>query len=175
MILPNDGWWAPSKPGKLNAKIPHEALPQESLTKLSTASRIFFHGLTYSLLATLFTFAWVGLTALLVTVGFLIGLVIAFIIDWFAAGSINTMLTEFIWHTEIKHDWKRLLTHGLALNITLAIASIPLLIMNLYPITLSNALTRFIIYCFIYGILARRIAFNWETGKKQPGLPAIPE
>ena len=39
MVLPNDGWWTPGRLGKLGAKIPHEALPQESLTKLSTASR----------------------------------------------------------------------------------------------------------------------------------------
>jgi len=175
MVLPNDGWWTSGKPEKIDAKTPEQAIATESITKLSVAGRIFFQGLIYSLLAILFTLAWGSLTTSTVTVGFVIVLVAAFIIDWFVAGTINTVLTELIWHTEIRHDGKRLIIHGLALNVAFAIASIPILIINLYPITRSIALTQFIVYCFIYGTVARRIAFTWETEEKQPDHPAIPE
>jgi len=190
-MLPNDGWWTPGKPAKFDAKIPGQAIATERVTKLSIVSRVFFHGLIFSVLGILLVllgwmlriFFFIGFwtssadfaAVFAVTVGFVIVLVMALIIDWFVVGGINTMLTEFIWHAETKHDWKRLLIHGLALNVTFGIASIPILIISLYPITLPIELTLFIAYCFIYGAIARRIAFTWKTGEKQPDHPEIPK
>jgi hypothetical protein len=117
----------------------------------------------------------------LVTIVLIVGLVSALVIDWFALGAINTWLTKSIWHTELRHDWKHLLVHGLALTVVFAFASIPILVMYLYlsiipivfvaPIVMAG----FIVYCFVYGALARRVAFTWENKGTQPSTPEMRE
>jgi len=185
--LPSGGWWTPGKPGEADTRIFEHAAVPERESRGVVASKVFLHGVAYSGLTYLLAFAmvemvylWtflafslVGWPAFLLDVGLIVGLAATLILDWFVLGAINTMLTESIWHAEIRHDWKHLLVHGLALTVVCAMASIPILIMYLYFFIFPVVLVEFIVYCFVYGLLARVVAFTWENKGKESDTPEM--
>ena len=167
------------EPAVLGVKVPEQALVAGGFSGVPVVGRFFSQGLAHALLAALFgflclglgfylvvlgffTLGWTGVGAFLVTFWLVVGLALGFVADCFVVGFINTRLTEVIWQVEIRHDWKSLLAHGLALNGAFALASIPLLVVALYPVILPISLTLFLVYCFVYGVIGRRVAFNWE-------------
>ncbi len=175
---PRDGWWLPDQGQKQGKAADNERLTRK-YSSMSVSARFFLHGIALS--ALLLTFGLVGQVLVVfieltvidftgVIVGFIVALVLVGLMTWFVTGGLNVLLTEYIWHVSIKKDWKRLLAHGFALTVALGLAeALPLETINL---TISGLTTPavflmlysflIILYCFIDGMLARRVAYIWE-------------
>lgn len=125
-------------------------------------ARYFLHGISFSALLAISLIVWSFVAAFLVVTGFVIGLILAFVVLFIIIGGLNIVLTESIWHVSIKQDWKDILVHGLLLSIVLSLAGIPSLIINFAVPSWITATALFVVYCFIDGFLARRVAFVWE-------------
>jgi len=97
-----------------------------------------------------------------VAVGFILGLIIGFVLLFFILGGLNVALTGFIWSIPIKSDWKSLLAHGFVLFIALILVGVPSFIINLAAPGLATTIVVFIIYCFIDGYVAKGVAGFWE-------------
>ena len=124
--------------------------------------RYFGQGFLFSLMFIFLAIVWALLLVVLVMIGFIIGLIIGFLILIFLIGALNAGLTSWIWHTPVKMDWKSLLVHGLILFIALIIAHIPALIVNVAVPSLATTLVLFLVYCFIDGFIARKVAGYYE-------------
>ncbi|MGD0977902.1 MAG: hypothetical protein ABR962_02045 [Candidatus Bathyarchaeia archaeon] len=157
-LQPRDGWWTPNEPQEMN-----EAAVAGRLSWKATLARLFLHGTAFSVLLMIAGIAWIVLTAFLIFVGFIIGFILGIIVLFFTIGGLNSFLTEHIWHVPIKRGWQSVLGQGLLLLAVLAIARIPLLVISLVIPSLVITAVFFIVYCFIDGLLARRIAFYWES------------
>ena len=125
--------------------------------------RYFAQGFLFSLLFTGLAIVWVFLVVALVMIGLIIGLIIGFLILLFIIGGLNAVLTGWIWHTSIRTDWKALLVHGLILFIVLIIAHIPAFIVDVAVPSWATTLVLFIVYCFIDGFIAKKVAGYYEV------------
>jgi len=131
--------------------------------------RYFGQGFLFSLLFIFLAIVWALLLLALVMIGFIIGLIIGFLILIFLIGALNAGLTGWIWHTSIKMDWKSLLGHGLILFIALIIAHIPAFIVNVAVPSWVTALVLFLVYCFVDGFIARKVAGYYEETPEYEG------
>lgn len=128
----------------------------------ASIGRYFLHGIVFAAISLVIIFVWAFLFVVLVIFGFLIGLIIGVILLFFLLGYVNAGITSMIWHIDIKTDWKSALGHGLVLFIVFAIVQIPALIFNLAYPGIPTTVAIFLVYCFIDGFVARKIAGNWE-------------
>jgi hypothetical protein len=159
---PRDGWWVPPGPQKLGGVVAEEREEENRLPRRPLIAKFFLHGIAFSGLLLVLTIVWAFLVAFLVIAFFIIGLILGLVIFIFIVGGLNILLTESIWHVPIKQDWKDVLAHGLLLSIVLSLTGMPSLIINLAIPSWITATALFIVYCFIDGLLARRVAFVWE-------------
>jgi len=124
--------------------------------------KYFLHGFLFSILFLVFAFAWAFILAALILIGLFIGLVIGVIVLFFIIGSLNSFLADFIWSIRMKTNWKDLLGHGFVLFIALIIAGVPALIISLIVPTLATTIALFILYAFIDGFAAKKVAHYWS-------------
>ena len=130
---------------------------------LGLCIRYFLHGIVFSLLFFVLVFFWVFLTFFLVTIGSWLGLVIGIVFILFLMGALNVGLTEIIWGTMIGASLKSILAHGILLLILLGLVGLPssLVLYNVSP-GLATTSIMFVIYCFIDGFIARKVALIFE-------------
>jgi hypothetical protein len=129
---------------------------------LSLCVRYFLHGIAFSLLFFVLVFFGVFLTFFLVTIGSWLGLIIGIVFILFLMGALNVGLTEIIWGTMIGTSLKSILAHGILLLILLVLAGLPSsLVRNISP-GLTTTIIMFVIYCFIDGFIARKVALIFE-------------
>jgi hypothetical protein len=129
---------------------------------LSLCVRYFLHGIAFSLLFFVLVFFGVFLTFFLVTIGSWLGLIIGIVFILFLIGALNVGLTEIIWGTMVGTGPIRLLAHGVLLLILLGLAGLPSsLVRNISP-DLPTTIIMFVIYCFIDGFIARKVALIFE-------------
>jgi hypothetical protein len=159
---PKDGWWVPLGPQKLGIVATEGREEENGLPWRPVVAKFFLHGIAFSVLLLILVIVWAFLVAFLVFTGFIIGLILGLIIFLFIEGGLNILLTEYIWHVSIKQDWKGILGHGLLLSVVLGLAGIPSLIINLDVPSWITATALFVVYCFVDGFLARRVALVWE-------------
>jgi len=77
-------------------------------------------------------------------------------------GALNVGLTEIIWGTMIGTSLKNILAHVILLLILLGLAGLPSsLVRNISP-GLTTTIIMFVIYCFIDGFIARKVALIFE-------------
>ena len=80
---------------------------------------------------------------------------------FFIIGGLNTLLTSLIWSVSVKSGWKSLLAHGFAFGVVQLIAHIPAIIISFILSDLITTIVLFIVYSFIDGFLARKVAGFW--------------
>ena len=124
--------------------------------------KYFFHGISFSVILLFLGFLWVFVLAALVVVGLFIGFIIGLLVLFFFIGGLNSVLTALIWDLDITVEWKSVLLHGFVLFIVLLIVDIPGLILNIAVPSLATTISLFVIYCFIDGLISKKIAQNWE-------------
>ena len=128
----------------------------------SLIPKYFLHGILFSILFLVLGIFWALILVVLVAIGFFIGLIIGLLVLFFIIGGLNAALTNFVWHTPIKSDWKSLLAHGFVLFIVLLVVSVPSLIIGFAIPSIVTTIVLFIVYCFIDGFVAKNIAGYWE-------------
>jgi hypothetical protein len=109
----------------------------------------------------------VFLLLFLMVIGFIIGLIIGFLVLLYLIGLLNVVLTDIVWNTETRADWKSVLSHGFILFITLIFAQIPAFIINLVMHSLLIVIALFIVYCFIDGYISKKVAEDYEITDKE--------
>ncbi len=124
--------------------------------------KYFLHGIAFYLIFLVMLFGWAVLLVLLVLGGLFIGLIIGFLLLFLILGYINAGITGAIWHVTVKTDWKSAFVHGLALFVVLAIVGIPSVLANYAVPGIPTIIVLFLVYCPIYGFVARRVAVWWE-------------
>lgn len=131
--------------------------------------KYFEQGILFSVIFLVLVIAWVFLTAFLVLVGYVIGLIIGFVILFFIIAWLNAALTDGIWHMQIRTDWKSLLGHGFFLFIGLIIVHVPAIAVNLAVPGIATVIVLFVVYCFIDGFVARKVAGYFEETYDETG------
>jgi hypothetical protein len=106
------------------------------------------------------------LSATLVLVGYIIGLVIGVLVLLFIIGWLNARLTGMIWDVSMRTDWKSLLAHGLVLLSALLVAHIPAIIVNFVAPGLAGTVVVFVVNCFIDGFVAKGVAGYWRGARR---------
>jgi hypothetical protein len=139
--------------------VPPEPPPETSGIPVG---KYFLHGIVFAAINFVAVIFWAFFLVVLVFLGFIIGLIIGFILFFFFLGYVNAGITSWIWQIDIKTDWRSVFGHGLVLFIVLAIVNSPSLILSLLYPGIPTAVAVFLITCFIDGYVARKIAGNWE-------------
>jgi hypothetical protein len=124
--------------------------------------KYFEQGILFSLILTGLAIVWAVVLVVLLVVGFIIGLIIGFVILLFIMGWLNAGLTNWIWDIPIRTDWKSLLAHGLVLLIALIVVEIPAIIVNYAVPSVVTMVVMFVIYCFIDGFVAKKVAEYYQ-------------
>jgi hypothetical protein len=128
------------------------------LSLSSFLSKCFIHGILFTILLAVLAFFWAFIAVVLVFAGFIIGLLLLFLI----MGGLNATLTDFIWNVPTRTNLTSLLAHGFILFIALILVSIPQILINIYAPSLAATIILFIVYCFINGFVAKSVAGAWE-------------
>lgn len=132
--------------------------------------KYFLHGIAFSLIMVGLVIIWAVLLVMLIMIGSVLGLFIGIAAFLFSIGGLNVILTNEIWHVEVKSDWKNVLAHGTVLFIALILVGIPSIVLRaVFPGTIIS-IVLFIPYCFIDGYVARKISGMWVKGYQSKGL-----
>lgn len=126
------------------------------------------HGLALAIIMFGLFIGWVFVLALLMAVGWIIGLIIGFAVLFLALGYINTYLAGWIWEMSLDSDLKTVFLHGLVLFVLLLLVNIPSLIISyLIPHWIATAIM-FVIYVPIHGWIGVNVAENYENAYESP-------
>jgi len=98
-----------------------EALPRMQWKVLW---KYFLHGILFSVLGFVLFFVWVGVTLLLVMVGFIIGLLVGLGLLFLMIGFVNGLLGDYLWNIETEEGIGQMLIHGVVLSIILFLVSL---------------------------------------------------
>lgn len=157
----------------------------ESKTVLVTIGKLFAHGILFSVLMTVFeillSLAMVGfLVAGIVfggIAGFLLVLLVVFLLFAAAEGYANSVVTRFLWF-KVEAGFKVYLGQGLILVFTfLVIQSIPLLALAAFLQPVVSATDWLVLrvvltigYAFVAGFVGRAVADRWRIGGLRKGI-----
>ncbi|MDH5495239.1 MAG: hypothetical protein OEY24_06000 [Candidatus Bathyarchaeota archaeon] len=126
-------------------------------------AKYFMHGIAFSLLFLVLGLVVLFLTAVLVTIGSFIGLIIGFGILMLAVGGLNCFLAEVIWGVQTKTSFWSLFFHGIVLFLALLVvngilAGIP---NSVFPSITTTVITS-IIGAFAGGFVGKKVAGWFE-------------
>ena len=125
--------------------------------------RYFVHGIVFAVLFLLLEIFWIVSIVFLVMIGSFIGLIIGFAILFPIVGGINTVVSKLVWGFYMKSSLGDIFLHGFVLFIVLLIVDLVLLIpVMAYPGNLPITVVRFIVACFLYGLIGARLGEVWE-------------
>jgi hypothetical protein len=147
-----------------------EEKERKSVSRRLLLAKYFLHGIAYSFLLLILGLVWIFIMAFLTLTFSIVGLLLAFVLLFFIMGGLNTFLAETIWHVSMKENWKSILAHGLVLFITVLLVGMPSLIIGFAVPSWITSVALFIIYCFIDGFVAMRVAYIWERRTSYDGL-----
>jgi hypothetical protein len=119
--------------------------------------KYFEQGFLFSLIVLGLTVVWAVALVLLVLTGFIIGLIIGFVILLLMLGWLNAVLTNWIWKIPIEMGLVNLFGHGFVLFIALLIVRIPAIITNLAVPSTVTTVAVFLVYCFVDGFVAKNV------------------
>ena len=128
----------------------------------SLLGRYFLHGIAFSFLFFVIVLFSGFITLFLVTIGSWLGFIIGIVFLLFLMGALNVGLTEAIWGTMIGTGLKNILAHGVLLFIALLLAGLPSFLVSYISPGLTTTIILFVIYVFIDGFVARKVALVWE-------------
>ncbi len=141
---------------------------------LKDLAKYFLHGIAFSVLFLLLGIGWAVILVILVSLGFIIGLLIGLVLLFLIVGYLNSFITSLLWF-EVKRGFWDLLFHGVVLFIILLIVNaIFSLAPNLAVPGMATTVVSFIITSFLYGFVAKKVAGWWESEYRE-GVPEVAE
>ncbi len=106
---------------------------------------------------------WALVLGFLIAIGYIIGLLIGFVILGLALGYINSFLADAVWEMGTDNKIVTRFFHGVLLFIVLLIAELPMLAINyVFPHWLIIVIM-FLIYVPIHGFVGLKVAEVFET------------
>jgi multiple sugar transport system permease protein len=135
--------------------------------QLRVVAKYFLHGILFALVSEALLFLWVFVLLALAFVGLFIGFIIGVILLFLFFGYANALITNRIWHVRVKTDWKSALLDGLLLFVSLTLVQVPSFVTNYVFPSLSSIIVLFLVYCFVDGFVARRVADRWAEIREE--------
>jgi len=113
---------------------------------------------------------WAFIVIVLVGVGFIIGLIIGLGLLFLIVGSLNSVITAWLWF-KVKSGLWDLLLHGLVLFVVLLIVNgISAIVLNLVFPGTAAAVISFIVAALADGFAGKNVARWWEQ-EYEEGIP----
>lgn len=149
---------------------------------LRTAAKLFAHGILFSLLTTIFSvvilltlFGWVVLGVFLGgIIGFVLALIVLFILLSIGYGYANSVITRALWF-QVQHGLGVYFGQGVLLFVLLLlVVSVPILLITLALaaagdaalVTLPVQLVLTVAFSFVTGWVGRWVAGRWRSGPR---------
>lgn len=125
-------------------------------------AKYFVHGMAFSLIFTFLAIAWIFGSLILVMLGSIIGLIIAFGILMLIMGSLNIFLTGLLWFP-VKTSFWSIVGHGIVLFIALTIINTIFVIVPSFAFPgIATQIVTFVVGSFVDGFVAKKVAEFWE-------------
>ena len=146
---------------ELSAPPPTTLAPAKRLD-LKTISKYFIHGFAFSVLFLILGMAWAFALAVLVSLGYVIGLVIGLGLLVFIVGFLNSEITGFLWFTVETEFWSTLFHGGVLFGALLIVDGIFIWLPNMIFPSVYVQIITFIIGTFLSGLVGKKVAENWQ-------------
>lgn len=135
-----------------------------------TIGKLFAHGFLFAVIFGALIFGWFFFTFLLVSIGYILGLVIGFALLFLAVGYINRWLAAYLWGIEGATSTVYCFLHGLLLSVFVIVVNF--LFVVLPSLIWSGWVTWIIAFsvgAFLNGAVGREVA-SWF--RRPPGTPS---
>ncbi|MEM2101930.1 MAG: hypothetical protein QXM22_00265 [Candidatus Bathyarchaeia archaeon] len=137
---------------------------------LETIGKFFVHGILFMALFWVLVVGWTFLTFVLVSVGYLLGLAIGFVLLFLAVGYINKTIAVFLWRMkEASSIWYHFF-HGLVLFLILIGLNFVFVLLPYYIV--GNVVLHVVVVfwgIFLDGFVGREVA-SWF--QRPPAMPS---
>ncbi|NHI90346.1 MAG: hypothetical protein EAX87_12540 [Candidatus Thorarchaeota archaeon] len=143
--------------------VPYEKRQEE--TSIIVA-KIYGHGFLFSLLSLIVVILFAFLASFLSFFGGIIGLILSFVLLCGMIGSVNIGLASALWDIKCKTEMKSVFAQGGVIFLILLAMSVIFLPVAFLPYQIVLLLD-FLVYPFIYGLVFRNIALQFEIGKNE--------
>ncbi len=121
--------------------------------------KVFLHGVLFTLLFIVFWFGWAFATLILVSIGSIIGLGLAFGLLCLGIGGINAFLGVQLWKVEADTSFWSLFFHGLVLFVILLFAGgLTTFLPNLVFPGVATSVISIVITSLVYGLVGKEVA-----------------
>lgn len=136
-------------------------------------AKYFIHGIAFSILFLILTIAWVFILVVLVSFGFIIGLIAGVGLLFLIIGDLNSVITTHLWFG-VKTSFWDLFFHGLVLFIILLVVNgIFVTVPSLVFPGIATTVVTLIITTFIDGFVAKKVAEWWRGEYREAISKAI--
>ena len=143
--------------------VPYEKRQDETIV---TVGKLYGHGFIFSILSLLIAFLFVFLVVFLTFFGGLVGLILSFVLLCGMVGYANIGLANVLWGIKCKNEPQSVLAQGGVIFMIMIVMSLVFLPFTLLAFQIVLLLD-FLVYPVIYGFVFRRIALEFEIGKKE--------
>jgi ABC-type dipeptide/oligopeptide/nickel transport system permease component len=123
--------------------------------------RYFVHGIAFSTLFFVLAIVWVSALAFLTVIGAIIGFIIGLVLLFLVVGFANSLVTSFLWF-KVKFGFWDFLFHGFVLFVTLLIINLILTVPTLVSPGIATTVVTYIIATFVEGFVAKKLAGWWQ-------------
>ena len=123
--------------------------------------KYFVHGMAFSTLFFVLTIAWAFVLAFLVGAGAIIGFIIGLVVLFLMVGFLNSVITSYLWF-KVKFGFWDFLFHGVVLFVTLLILNVIVTVPTLVSPGIATTVITFIIATFLEGFVAKKLAGWWQ-------------
>lgn len=132
--------------------------------------KYFVHGIAYSVLFLILAIGWVFVFAILVALGWIIGLIIGLGLLLLIIGFVNSVITSWLWFPVKMSFWSTLF-HGFVLLIALLVVNGVFVIAPslVFPGLVTTVVT-FIVGSFLNGFVGKTVA-GWWREEAPEGVP----
>jgi ribosomal protein L37AE/L43A len=128
--------------------------------------KYFAHGIAFSVLFIGLEIVWISSSFFLIAIGSILGLIIGILILFLILGVVNSIVSRFVWGFSMKTSTGSIFFHGLVLFLILIAVEIVLLLPALVFVGNPIVTTvRFIVSCFLYGLIGEKVAENWTEDR----------
>lgn len=123
--------------------------------------RYFVHGIAFSTLFFVLAIVWALALDFLTITGAIIGFIIGLVLLFLMVGFVNSLVTSYLWF-KVKFGFWDFLFHGVVLFITLFVLDVVVTVPTLVSPGIATTVVTYIIATFVHGFVAKKLAGWWQ-------------
>ncbi len=123
--------------------------------------KYFVHGMTFSTSYFVLATVWAFVLSFLIGVGAIIGFIMGLVLLFLMAGFLNSVITSYLWF-KVKFGFWDFLFHGVVLFVTLLILNVVITVPNLVLPGIATTVITYLIATFLEGFVAKKLAGWWQ-------------